>query len=354
LKLEDQIDVEGLTRYMVEQGVAEPGVGPELELLAGGRSGNLTLLVRLPDRDLVLRRPPLGDYDARAYDVSREYRFISALAPSPVPVAQPVALCEADGPIGAPFYLMERVEGRIITGAADAEDVIAAGELEPLCGMVVDELAHLHAVEPAEVGLDAVGRPEGFVERQVRRWTGQWEERRQRDIVELDEISRRLRAAVDAGSIPLDPARPTIVHGDFNLNNLILSPDDYVVRAVLDWEQATVGHPLVDLGVLMTQNGPWQDRILNVDDGIGSLPDYPSPDWVAQRYASISGVDVSTIAFFHLLAVFKILVITEDVRQRFEAGLAIGEQYEGLGNFAEQIAAEALEMAAASDVVGLK
>lgn len=353
MKVEGQIDVEGLAGFMAEQGILEEGRRPELELMAGGRSGNVTVLVRLPGRELVLRRPPLGDYDPRAYDVSREYRFISALKDSAVAVAAPVALCQDPGPIGAPFYLMERVEGRIVTGAGDAEDIIAAGELEQLCGMVVEELARLHSVDPATVGLGEVGRPEGFVARQVRRWTGQWEERRQRDIKELDEIGRRLRKVVELGSVALDPKRPAIVHGDFNLSNLILAPDDYAVRAVLDWEQATVGHPLVDLGVLMTHNGPWQDRILNVDDGIGSLAEYPSPDWVAERYAAISGEDISAIAFFHLLAVFKILVITEDVRERFEAGLAIGPQYEGLGNFAQEIAAEALEMASCSGVAGL-
>ena len=350
---EHGIGRKALTAYLNASGLLGPGGSVEIELMAGGRSGNVTALVRLPGRDLVLRRPPLGKYDPRAYDVSREYRFISALAPSTVPVAAPVLLNEDTSVLGAPFYLMERVQGRILTGAGDATDIVAAGELEQLAAMVVAAMAQLHAVEPSAVGLGEVGRPRGYVERQVRRWTTQWEERRPREIPEFDEIARRLRAVVAAGSVELDPKRPAIVHGDFNLSNLILAPKALAVRAVLDWEQATVGHPLVDLGVLMTHNGPWQNRILNVEDGIGSLPGFPSPQWLAERYSELTGEDISDIAFFHLLAVFKIVVITEDVRQRHLAGLAIGDQYEGLGAYAAELAAEALEMASASGVRGL-
>ena len=265
----------------------------------------------------------------------------------------PVALCLDQSLIGAPFYLMDFVEGRLLNLQAGAPEVRDPAVAEALGVALVEQLADLHRVDPAAVGLGDVGHPDGFVLRQVRRWTRQLSERGTRDLPTLDALSRRLLQAIACGSVTLAPARATIVHGDFNLSNLLFSMPGLSLRAILDWEQATVGHPLVDLGVTMSQNGPWQSALLGADGGTAEVPGFPSPAAMADIYRDRTGTDTSQIDFFHLLALFKILVITEDVRARFDAGLAVGDQYARLGDHTEAIAAYALDIADQSEIEGL-
>lgn len=333
------------------------GALPQMTVFGGGRSGNVTVAVAIGDRRLVLRRPPLGPYDPAAYDPARDHRFLVALAETAVPTPRPVALCLDETVIGVPFYLMEQVDGRLVNLQADAPEVRQPGVAAALGEAMVDGLADLHAVDPAAVGLGDVGRPDGFVVRQVRRWTTQLSERGTRELPGLAELSRRLVATVDAGSVALAPDRPTIVHGDFNLSNLLFSPDlaegDPSIAAVLDWEQATVGHPLVDLGVMMSQNGPWQSALLGAEGGTAEVPGFPDPRAMAARYGRRTGLPTDQVDFFHLLALFKILVITEDVRARYDAGHAVGDQYARLGEQTEAIAAYALDIADRSGIAGL-
>ncbi len=348
----DTVEIGRLKRYLDVHVTPSPDL-PEVGLLAGGRSGNVTLSVDHGGRRLVLRRPPLGEYDAQAYDPRREYQFLAALQKSDVPVPGTVALGTDVSVLGFPFFVMERVEGRILTRVSDSPELADPRRRFELGVALVRALADLHDVVPEDVGLGNVGRPDGFVERQVRRWTGQWASRRQRDLPGFDELGARLLAVLEQGSVDLSTPRPVIVHGDFNLSNVMFASTDFTPVAVLDWEQATIGHPLVDLGVLAAHNGTWQDLILSSSGGIGPQPGFPTSSEVSEIYARASGTGVDDFDFFLVLAIFKILVITEDIRQRHLAGLTTGAQYEGLGDNAAVIADMALEVASASGIAGL-
>lgn len=216
-------------------------------LIEGGRS-NLTYTVTDGASTWVVRRPPLGHVLATAHDMKREHRVISALHPTSVPVPRPVLLWEDEEVLGAPFYVMEYVEGTPYR---------TAGQLAPLGPErtrkavlnLVDTLVDLHAVDPAEVGLEDFGRPEGFLDRQLRRWGKQLDASRNRELAGIDELHAAL-----GRELPVSPA-PTVVHGDYRLDNALIS-DDESVRAVLDWEMSTLGDPLTDLGLLVMYSRP--------------------------------------------------------------------------------------------------
>lgn len=321
------LDVPALQRYLSE----ELGLGEveRIELIAGGRS-NLTYGVAGEGFDLVLRRPPLGHVLATAHDMGREHRFLQALAGT-VPVPEPVAHCADEQVLGAPFYLMARVDGVVLRSADDLAGVdpgSATAALEAL----VDVLAGLHAVDPAAVGLTDVGRPEGFVARQVRRWTQQWHASTTRDGALFDAVAERLAAAVPDGH------EAAIVHGDYRLDNCLLRPDG-TIAAVLDWELCTLGDPLADVGLLCVY---WTDP----DDGTAALLDaattlegFPTKAEVVERYARASGRDVSDIGYYVALGYWKLACILEGVYARYKGGV-MGESsgYEGFARQVEVLA----------------
>jgi len=328
-----------------------------VELLSGGRS-NLTFFVQWGSRQLVLRRPPLGAHDPRAHDVGREFRILSALAGTEVPVPSAVAHCTDVEVLGAPFYVMDRVSGRVLCDIADAPDMVAPARLQALAAGLVDGLAKIHSVDPSAVGLGDLGRADGYIARQVNRWAGQWETDQQRSIPAFDEIGRRLRAVIDLGIVEVDPPRPVIVHGDYNMGNvMVASADEFVagdvLRAVLDWEMATLGHPLMDLGVLATYNGPHGSLVVSTDQLVSSVSGFPSVAELAHLYARRTGRDVADFPFFLVLAFYKVLVITEDVRRRFLAGTATGPGIEQMGAHAHELGDAVLQFATASNVAGL-
>src|SRR5690606_6663801 len=251
------IDRERVTEWFVEHA---PGCEPPLAfaLIAGGRS-NLTYRVTdAAGHAWVLRRPPPGQVLATAHDMGREYRIISALGPTDVPVAPVVGLCSDEAVNGAPFYVMDFVDGLVARNAeaAAALDEPArrrAGE------QIADVLARIHAVDPDAVGLGDLGRKEGYVERQLRRWHGQWEKSQTRELPLVDEVHAALAARVP------EQGPATIVHGDYRLDNCLLRPDG-TIAAVLDWELCTLGDPLADVGLLCVY---WTDP----DDGTAALLD---------------------------------------------------------------------------------
>ena len=347
------VELDRLTDYLLQH---VPGIyHGELTLhpFDGGRSGNITIGVTSGAYEFVLRRPPLGPYDPAAYNPSRDFRFLVALANRGLPTPHPIALCTDTDVIGVPFYLMERVYGRTLNFANSAPELQDPEMALRLGISLVSGLADLHKVEPSAVGLGDVGRPDGFVERQVNRWTRQLEERCSRHLPGLVELSNRLRKTLEYGSVRTEPPRPTIVHGDYNLSNVLFAMHDFSIVAILDWEQATIGHPLVDLGVLMSHNGPWQSALLGASGGTAELRGFPTPHQIAERYEQLTRVDTRQVDFFHLLALFKILVITEDVRTRFLAGYTSGDQYATLGNQTDSISEYALTIANESGIKGL-
>jgi aminoglycoside phosphotransferase (APT) family kinase protein len=300
-------------------------------LVAGGRS-NLTYILN----DIyVVRRPPLGHVLATAHDMTREFRVMSALGPTAVPVPETLLLCEDDAVLGAPFYLMARVPGIVYRQEAQTAPLGDAARRD-LAFQMIDTLAALHAVVPADVGLADFGRPDGFLERQVRRWTKQLERSTSRPLAHADELRDGLAATVP------EPSRAAIVHGDYRLDNLIVDPATMRVAAVLDWEMATLGDPLTDLGLLiaywdvmsgveLTAGNPIADRV-------GASAGFPTGAELLERY----GVDAARLDWYVALACYKLAVVLEGIHYRYTQGQTVGAGFDRIGTLVEPLLREGL------------
>ncbi|MFI8196745.1 phosphotransferase family protein [Streptomyces sp. NPDC085942] len=302
-----------------------PGLvsGPlEARLIEGGRS-NLTYVVGDGTGQWVVRRPPLGHVLATAHDMGREYRVISGLHPTAVPVPEPLLLCEDDAVLGAPFYVMEYVEG---TPYRTADQLAPLGPERTRAAVLglVDTLVDLHAVDPEAVGLGDFGRPEGFLDRQLRRWGKQLDASRNRELAGIDELHAALGRA-----LPASPA-PTVVHGDYRLDNVLLGPDDRI-RAVLDWEMSTLGDPLTDLGLLVMYSSDLGLPRSPVSTTSGA-PGHPSPAELIERYAARSGRNASAISWYTAFAWFKLAVILEGIHYRYTLGQTVGAGFDRIGD----------------------
>ncbi|MEV0093056.1 phosphotransferase family protein [Streptomyces sp. NPDC050738] len=315
------IDPETLRGYLDR---ARPGLvsGPlSARLIEGGRS-NLTYVVTDGTGRWVVRRPPLGHVLATAHDMKREFRVISALHPTAVPVPEPVLLCEDDAVIGSPFYVMEFVEGTPYRTAPQLAP-LGAERTRGAILELVDTLVDLHAVDPAAVGLADFGRPEGFLDRQLRRWGKQLDASRNRELAGIDELHAALGRA-----LPDSPA-PTVVHGDYRLDNVLLGDDDRI-KAVLDWEMSTLGDPLTDLGLLVMYSsdlGLPESPVSTTSGAAG----HPSPAELIARYAERSGRDTSAIAWYTAFAWFKLAVILEGIHYRYTLGQTVGAGFDQIG-----------------------
>ena len=311
------IDEAGVTAWFQAE---VPDARPPLrfERLPGGRS-NLTYRVRdAAGGDFVLRRPPLHGVLQSAHDMAREHRIIAALAATEVPVPAALGLCEDPAVTGAPFYLMAHVDGAVprdeATVVAELDEQARAAAADSL----VDALVALHGVDPDAVGLGQLGRREGYLERQLRRWKRQLEQSRTRELPVLDEVHRRLEAAVPA---QVGPAR--VVHGDYRLDNVILSPAGRVL-AVLDWELCTLGDPLADVGLLLVYWAEPGDTALPLGTAPTRLPGFPRRAALTAAYAARSGRAVDQLDYYMAFGYWKLAVILEGVYARYTAG-AYGE-----------------------------
>jgi aminoglycoside phosphotransferase (APT) family kinase protein len=320
---------EGIDRAGVEGWFAAnvPEARPPLsfERISGGRS-NLTFGVRDTDGHAwALRRPPLGKRLGSAHDMGREHRVISALQETPVPVAPVVGICEDESVNGAPFYVMGFVEGPVLRSAKEAE---AFGEAErrAIGERVVDTLVAIHEVEPDAVGLGELGRKEAYVERQLRRWQGQWEKSKTRELELVDDVHARLSSRIP------EQGPATIVHGDYRLDNMILSPGGEVA-AVVDWELCTLGDPMADIGMLLVYWSQEGDEFMPLFAPATIAPGFPARDEVRARYEEGSGRDLSQIDFFVALGFWKLAIILEGVYARYAAG-QYGKADEGFEQFA--------------------
>jgi aminoglycoside phosphotransferase (APT) family kinase protein len=323
------VDLERFTAWAAPR---LPGRGAiEVDRLREGHS-NLTFVVRRDGREWILRRPPRGPLLPTAHDVLREFRVLDLLARtgSPARVPAVTTACEDDGVIGAPFYLMERAGGEVIRERLPAW--LADDERDPprrraLAFDLVDALAELHSTDPAPLIEAGIGKPSGYLARQVRRWRGQREgiqagaaERgaTARDLPDYDVVRDWLEA-----NLPDDTQRPTVVHGDYKLDNVLSVPGDPPrVNAILDWEMATVGDPLADLGYLLSfwveaGDEPWRETLSGV---VYRAAGMPTRDEVVERYGSRTGRSMRDVRFYVTLAVWKLAILLEASYNRHLAG----------------------------------
>ncbi len=327
--LEPLVDRRALERYLrerrggsdtMEAGERVHGAGPiEIERHMAGHS-NETFFVRVGEQDWVLRRPPRGAFLPTAHDVGREYRILSALAGTGVRAPRPVLMCEDPSVIGAPFYLMERVDGLVIRDAlpevfeADVESRRAVGD------ELVDALAELHTVDWRAVGLEGFGKPSGYLERQLRRWKGQLAltEPLTRPLPDLHRVGGWLEEHLPrAGDV-------TIVHGDYKLDNVAFRPQAPPrLAAVFDWEMSTLGDPLADVGWMVSFWRDSTDPEESILDGqtVTRLPGFQPRDDLLARYEARSGRRIDHLAFYMALAVWKLAILLEGSYARHLAGV---------------------------------
>jgi len=306
----------------------------------GGHS-NLTYRIRFGRTDLVVRRPPLGPVAPTAHDMAREFRWLSAVHPV-YPLAPRVyALCEDPAIVGSVFYVMERRQGLVLRDEEppsidNRPDVRRAMSLA-----LVDALVDLHGIDIAAAGLAHLGKPEGFVERQVRGWTERWNRSRTGEVPDMEALARWL-----VESLPPNPARRTIVHGDFKLDNLMFdAAGPCRPGAVFDWEMAALGDPLVDLGILLAYWAPSasptrRDALTTVT----ALPGWLTPAELVERYAARSGRDLTTLRFFEVFALFKIAVVVQQIYYRFVEGQTADARFANFGDRVVSLARRAASM----------
>ncbi len=309
------------------------------ERISGGHS-NLTYGVRdAAGTRWALRRPPLGKRLGSAHDMGREQRVVSALADTPVPVAPVTGFCEDESVNGAPFYVMEFVEGPILRGLAEADAFPDEDDRRAIGERVVDTLVEIHAVDPDAVGLGDLGRKEDYVARQLRRWQGQWEKSKTRELAAIDAVHERLAARIP------EQGPATIVHGDYRLDNMILTAGGEVA-AVVDWELCTLGDPLADVGLLMVYWPEAGEELVALGQPATLAPGFPKREELKARYAERSGRDPSQLDFFVALGYWKLAIILEGVYARYAAG-QYGKVDSGIEEFARLVErlAEAAEQA---------
>ena len=330
------LDLTGFARWYDAQRPGELSGPLSAELVAGGKS-NLTYRVTDGRTSVIVRRPPLGHVQATAHDMLREHTVLSALAGTEVPVPATYALCQDRAVTGAPFYVMEPVAGTAYRTAAQLT-ALGPDRTRSVVTVLVDVLARLHEVDPAAVGLGDFGRPDGFLERQVRRWGRQLDGSRSRALPDADRLRDQLAARVPTAG------GSGIVHGDYRLDNLLVAVEpDVRVCAVVDWEMSTLGDPLTDVALLVVYH-----RLAGLVGGAlvadaSTAPGYPSSDEQLELYAAASGRDLSSLDFHVALACFKLAVILEGIHFRHSAGQTVGAGFEGIGDAVPPLLAAGLD-----------
>jgi aminoglycoside phosphotransferase (APT) family kinase protein len=341
------VDLETLRGFFAEHVEGADGRPLSAELITGGRS-NLTYGIGDGEHEWVLRRPPLGHVLPTAHDMAREYKVLTALADTDVPVPRTFALCEDNDVNGAPFYVMERVHGRILRTGEDLA-TLTSDEAASCSRELVDVLARIHRVDYEAVGLDDFGHPDGFMERQLRRWNQQWERSKAEDLPEIDDLARRLRRALP------ESGPPTIVHGDYRLDNTMLANDDAGrIVAVLDWEMSTLGDPLADVGLFLLYWGQSEAQVIATGQAIDEQAGFASRDEIVELYAKETGRDVDDLDFYVVFAFYKLAIIVEGIAARYRMGKTLGEGFEHMGQMVKSLVDEALEQADRSSIPALR
>jgi aminoglycoside phosphotransferase (APT) family kinase protein len=328
------MDVERLGDYLV---LHHPGLlagMPRARLIAGGRS-NLTYEIADDTHSFVLRRPPLGHVLETAHDMAREFTVLSALAETDVPVPRPIALCEDASVIGSPFFLMENVSGTPYRYAGELAR-LGPERTRRICRAMITSLAGLHKVDPEGVGLSGFGRPAGFLERQIRRWRTQIDGSQSRPLHGLEELHTLLCEHLPADS----PG--ALVHGDFRLDNLLISDRDEV-NAIIDWEMATIGDPLTDLALLVTYERTARFGDPEIIPDASTAPGYFAEEEILAHYAALTGRDLSAWNFYKGLACFKLAAILEGIHYRHLHDQTVGSGFGAAGPLVEPVLSAGIE-----------
>ncbi len=335
VRASEQLDWETLADYLRR----ELHIKGEMNVaqFPGGHS-NLTYDIRFGDFELVLRRPPFGPVPPRAHDMAREYRLLAAVHPHFPLAPKPYLLCEDMSVVGSVFYVMERRRGLVIrTEEPEGFD-------EPIrrriSGSVIDTLRDLHAIDVAAHALDTLGKPAGFVARQIRGWTERWHGSKTSEIAEMEWLARWLEER-----IPADPARPTLVHGDYKLDNVMLDPaDPSRLAGVFDWEMSAIGDPLVDVGILLCY---WVHAAGGDDamPGVTKRPGWFTREEILDRY----GCESDDIAVYEVFSIFKLAVVIQQIYARFVRGQTDDPRFAPLGERVSLLARVARKLADGND-----
>ena len=323
VRLGEELDRAALIEYL-NRHLPEGAHEIEVEQFPSGHS-NLVYLVRTDVREYVLRRPPLGPVAPKAHDMAREYKLLRAVHPHFPEAPQVFLLCEDPSVISGTFFLMERRTGAIIRDSMPQELAAIPDYAHWISEAFIDCLVRLHSIDVSQPGLNSLGKPEGFVERQVRGWADRWNRAKTDELPEMDRIVRWLHDFLPPS---LDI---TLVHNDYKLDNVMLRPTGDRVEAVLDWEMATSGDPLVDLGLTMCY---WTWATVAAEDdphpatpGITAQPGWYTRDRFLQRYAQRTGRDLAHIRYHEVLGIFKLAVILQQIYYRFHQGQTQDERF---------------------------
>ncbi|MGB7924984.1 MAG: phosphotransferase family protein [Pyrinomonadaceae bacterium] len=326
----EELDTARLFAYLNEK---MPGAvaGPlAVEQFPAGYS-NLTYLLRAGERELVLRRPPVGAKIKTAHDMSREYRILSHLFPVYPKVPRPLLYCADEAVIGAPFYVMERVKGVILRARPPEDLVLSTDVMRRISEAFIENLAGIHAVDYEAAGLSELGQPEGYVRRQIEGWTRRYYNARTDEV----EAIERLASWLDEHTPPETTLNGALIHNDYKYDNIVLAPDDLSqVLAVLDWEMATIGDPLMDLGTTLAywvdpdDPGEWRQYGF----GLTTLPGNLSRSDLLERYARESARDISNPVFYYAYGLLKTAVIVQQIYYRYRQGFTKDERFANLNH----------------------
>jgi aminoglycoside phosphotransferase (APT) family kinase protein len=322
----EQLDTERLAAFLLQQ--LPDAAGPlVIEQFPSGFS-NLTYLLRLGERQLVLRRPPFGAAIKSGHDMAREYRILQALRPVYPKAPAPLLYSDDLSIIGAPFYVMERVSGVILRNRLPPGLSLSPGQMTALCHALIDNLAALHRLDLRATGLADLGRPEGYVQRQVNGWITRYENAMTDDVPAMTGAAAWLRAHLppDQGA-----AGAALIHNDYKFDNVVLDPDDLThIRAVLDWEMATVGDPWMDVGTTLGYWAEVGDPELLRNFGITALPGNLTRQQFVDAYAAASGREATHALFYLVFGLFKVAVIVQQIYARYRQGHTQDPRFAGL------------------------
>ncbi len=345
----EELDLAPLASYLSKH-LGTPRSAIEIKQFPGGHS-NLTYLIRFDGQEFVLRRPPVGPVAPTAHDMPREYKLLSAINPHFPLAPKPVLLCEDTSVIGVPFYLMERRRGLIVRQAIPKQIGENLEVRRRVSESVVDTLAALHAVDIQASGIIQIGKPAGFITRQVNGWTDRWRRSKTSELVEMEQVIDWLRDRIPADN----DTDATIVHNDFKLDNVMLAEDDPArIVAVLDWEMCTVGDPLVDVGLFLsywTMKGADSESDPNSSlRAVTNGPGWLAREQIIARYEAQTGRDLSRVVFYETFARFKVAVVIQQIYFRYLKGQTKDERFRNFDALVRELTHDALVLAQHSGI----